>query len=304
MYKTEKKQKSIRKLNKYFGHKTSLSNYTFIRLLGRGGFSVVYLVKHIKTGKVYAMKCIKKYKKGKDKTKQILREINVLHTLKHPNIIKIYDWFHDDKKIYIILEYIDGKDLSSFFKRELPTEDDAIYIIKQIISAIKHCHNNNVVHRDIKLGNILIDEDLNVKLTDFGLCTYKNHPNELFFDNVGTIRFTSPELLMKNGYNEKNDIWALGITIYVLLTGIYPYDGTTKKEIINNIKHEPIEFNDLPLNNAQINLLQQLLQKNPDNRPNINQISSHHWLNPSFISTPTYSRNKYSHHSYTSSYSE
>jgi serine/threonine protein kinase len=262
----------------------SLSDFKILKVLGRGGFSTVYQAKHHKNKLIYALKCIKKVSKDKrgiyrNKTSMIHHEINILLKLNHPNIIRLFDWFEDRDNIYLVLEYITGKDLDCFFNRELATEKHAIHIIVQISNAIKHCHDNNVIHRDIKTGNILVDENLNVKLTDFGLSTIKSHPMDIFFDNVGTAYYISPELLLKKGYNEKVDTWALGITIYYLLTGQYPFKDMKRKDIFRKIRKNSVNYDTYILKEDQINLLKNLLIKDPHKRFNIDDVLNHNWLN-------------------------
>lgn len=261
-----------------------ISDFEKLKTLGEGGFSIVYLVRHLKNKKTYALKCMNKIKKGKngekkDRSSMIYHEIDILSKLNHPNVIRLFDWFEDKDKIYLVMEFVNGKDLGYYFDRELPDEKHAIHIIKQISEAIKYCHDNGIIHRDIKSSNILIDKDLNIKLTDFGLSAIKSHPLDTFFGYAGTAYFISPELLSKTGYNEKVDIWALGVTIYFLLTGEYPFKGKKRKDLFKKIKNDTINFENYILKEDQINLLKNLLNKNPNERFNIDEIIKHPWLN-------------------------
>ena len=255
-----------------------VDDYEKIKVLGKGGFSIVNLVKYKENGKLYAMKCVNKIRNGKNKIKKIHREIYSLLKLNHPNIIHLYGWFEDSKKIYLIFEHIRGSDLSTFFEKDLPTEQDAIYIIKQILHAVKYCHENNIIHRDIKLGNILIDSNLHVTLIDFGLCAIKHHHDELFFEYAGTARFTAPDILNGKGYNEAVDLWSIGITVYYILTKSYPFNGHNRKEIFKQIKNYPVDYPD-SLNFNQIDFIKKLLYKNSHKRFNIHQALQHHWIN-------------------------
>lgn len=260
-------------------HKAKLSDYEVGKKLGKGGYSTVFLARHKKTDVLYALKCINRFRKKSDKTSQIRKEIAVLLKLKHNNVIKLYDWFEDKNKIYLVLEYIDGKDLAAFFKKEIPIEKDAIYIIRQICEALRYCHQHKIVHRDIKLGNILINQNNQVKLTDFGLCATKKTDDDTFRDEVGTVRFTSPELLNRQPYNEKVDLWALGITIFIMLTGQYPFDGDDKESIFKRIKADVVDYDEVSLTNLQRDLISKLLVKDPAKRIDIDQVLAHPWFN-------------------------
>lgn len=255
-------------------------DYYFVKILGKGGFSIVYLVKDKKDLKYYALKKIKKIRKGKDKTQSIYKEILALMILKHPNIIKFYGWFENNKYIYLLIENFVGPDLNYFFKNDTPDNHDAIIIFRQIFNTIKFCHDNNIIHRDIKLKNILIDSNLNIKIIDFGLCFFINNNNSLTYDFCGTPLFTSPDILFGNGYDFSTDLWSLGVTLYYIMVKKYPITGANKKELFYNIKYKLIDFN-LNLDNNLLDLLSKLLHKNPKKRININDVINHPWLNNS-----------------------
>jgi len=254
-----------------------LEDFDIIKELGKGGYSVVYLVQHIDTGKRYALKCAMKMKKGKDRTKRLRQEITALEDLNHKRIIGLRGWFEDDEQIYLVLQYISGRDLSKFFKKQLPSRKTTADIILQIIDALKYCHDNNIIHRDMKLENILITKDLKIKLTDFGLCGVKSG-NKLFYDEVGTARYTAPELLLKKGYDESIDVWGIGVILFMLLTGKYPFDGSCKESIFKRILHKNIDYSKYNLNTDEIHLLKRLLCKDPRYRIQLDDISKHQWF--------------------------
>ena len=256
----------------------SVDEFNVIGELGRGGYSVVYLVKHIKTGKKYALKCAMKFKKGRDRSDRTLQEILVLSELKHPSVIRLVGWFENEENIYLVLSYVPGRDLSKFFRDKPPTRDLAASIILQIVEGIKYCHSRGVIHRDMKLENILIKDDMTIKLTDFGLCAIKTHRDEYFNDEVGTVRYTAPELLSGEGYDESVDVWGIGVILFTLLTGQYPFDGSRKSNIFKRIVKKHIDYSQYDLSDEEINLLKRLLCKNPRYRININDIERHAWF--------------------------
>ena len=249
----------------------SIEEFNIIERLGSGGYSVVYLVQNKKSGRKYALKCADRFKKGKDRSERTYTEIKVLEKLKHKNIIRLKGWFEDKNTVYLVLEYISGKDCSKFFKHTLPDKTQIKYIMKQLIEAVLYTHSKNIAHRDIKLENILIDENFNIKLTDFGLCGIKKNKYDMFDTSLGTVRYTAPELL-DGSYNESIDIWGIGVILFMLLTGGFPFDGSSKSKIFLRIKEKNIHYSKYNLERKEIKLLKALLQKDPDNRIEIEDI--------------------------------
>lgn len=258
------------------------SEFKVLKELGKGGYSTVYLVEHKKTKIKYALKCAYKVKRvggqDRDRSARTRTEIEVLDYLDHPNIVKLEGWFEDDDNIYLVLEHLRGKDLSNFFKKDLPTHKDAIKVIKQVVEALKYCHNKGVIHRDIKLDNILIDKTLTIKITDFGLCTVRRSAKEIHYSQVGTVRYTAPEIIAEEGYNHLVDIWCLGIVIFMLLTGRYPFDGSNRKKVFRRILNKEIKWENYDLSEYAIDLLENILIKDPSYRLSLDQILEHPWI--------------------------
>jgi len=258
---------------------SNVEEFLIIEELGHGGYSNVYLVEHKKSGKRYALKCAFKYKKGKNKSRRTYMEIKVLQKLEHKNVISLKGWFEDDDTIYLVLELIKGKDLTKFFNIEPPSKEQIKFIFRQLIEALLYTHNKKVIHRDLKLENILIDDDLNIKLTDFGLCTIKKDDFSIFSTKLGTVRYSAPEMLMENDYNESIDIWAIGIILFKLITGKYPFDGSTKSKIFRRIQYKKINWSKYYLERKEENLLRKLLKKDPYQRIEIEDILNHSYFN-------------------------
>jgi len=267
--------KSDISLNEQF---LGVDEFEIISELGKGGYSIVYLVRHKMSGDKYALKCAMKFNKGKDRSKRIRQEISVLEDLRHHGIIRLRGWFEDEENIYLVLEYITGRDLSKYFRQDLPDKKTTANIIHQIVRSLKYCHRKGIVHRDIKLENILIDSKMRIKLTDFGLCAIKSGDGDYFYDEVGTARYISPELLEEKGYNESVDVWGIGIILFMLLTGKYPFDGSKRKSIFRRILHKDIDYEKYHLTKDEIHLLKRLLCKNPRYRIQLDDISKHQWI--------------------------
>ena len=230
--------------------------------------------------------------------KKITYETNLMKKLNHPNITKILELFEDKDYILIIMEYINGGNLFSFVKkRRKVSEKTAKFLFKQIILGIKHIHSHNIVHRDIKLENILIDLNNNIKICDFGIGRVLTSPDQLLFDQCGTPMYIAPEILLstkETGYKGfPVDIWSSGIALYILLSGTLPFsfkNGSSisieESEKNNHNNTEELQFaivNNEPkyienISEEARDLLRGLLNKNPEKRLTCNEILAHPWL--------------------------
>ena len=228
-------------INKYFNkHKkypnTSLQFYKYGRLIGQGAFGKVNLGLNILTGRIVAVKSFDKNNSELtgDNMKKILYETDLMKKLNHPNITKILEMFEDEKYFMIIMEYINGGNLFSFVKkRRKLSEKTAKFLFRQIILGIKYIHEQNIVHRDIKLENLLIDLNNNVKICDFGIGRRIKNKNQLLHDQCGTLMYMAPEILLSSkekGYEGfPVDIWSSGISLYIMLSGALPFNYKNKK---------------------------------------------------------------------------
>ena len=224
-------------------------NYKIINKLGKGSFGSVFKVKNKITGEIRAMKIIKNSPTNDNSqaiSTKFLKEIQVLKELEHPNIIKIFEYFIDNKYHYIITELLTGGELyESILKFQKFNEKKAAYIMKQILSALNYLHSKGIVHRDIKPENILVQkitkkdnknslDEIHIKLIDFGASNFFKE-NEILTLKVGSPYYIAPEVLNKS-YNEKCDIWSAGVVLYVMLTGNFPFVGKTSQKLFENIK--------------------------------------------------------------------
>lgn len=255
-----------------------IHDYEKIKKLGEGGYSEVFLVRNKNNGKEYALKVISRYVNRKDKRDRILQEIKVLKMCDHPNIIKLYDWFEYGGNYHLVLEYINCRDLGHKFADNIPDQNEALSIIRQIASAIKYCHDKNIIHRDIKLANVLIDNNGNIKLTDFGLCIIKKYKDDVYRTDAGTMKFKAPEIFLRHDYNESIDIWSFGVLIYVLLIGKYPFDGNKEEIIRKEIIRGRVPLRHESLTQPQMHLLKHMLVIDPVDRYTINDVVNHNWL--------------------------
>ena len=213
--------------------------YEFIEIIGKGSFGTVHKVKNKKTGEQRAIKIIPKQTKGILMEKKIITEIELLEQIDHPNIIKLYEFYDLEDKICIVSELGNGGPLSKYKGSPKMTSELEIAIIMfQLLSAVNYCHNKNLMHRDIKPDNILVENKqqqghFHIKLIDFG--TAKMYLNSEQTQVIGSAHFIAPEVLLGN-YTHKCDLWSCGIVLYYLLTTKYPFDAKNKNDIYTKIK--------------------------------------------------------------------
>jgi len=277
-----------------------IDEYTITKLIGRGAFGDVYLGSKKGSPTKYAFKKINKakYLRNPKASKYLENEISILKDVNHPNIIKIYDVKETLKDVYIITEYYNGGTLEYFlYKNKNLTEEIVQYMMKQVIEAVKYLHNKKIMHRNINLDNILIDyEDLNdkdnnnivrgkIKIIDFGFARYLKK-GELSKSILGSPLYMSPLLLSKlnklkdyedSGYDEKEDIWSLGIICYELLVGKNPFHFNSMKELLDKM-NKWYYFVPTTLSKESISFLNCMLQFNSKKRLGLDKLYKHKFL--------------------------
>ena len=207
----------------------AINNYKLDKMLGQGSYAVVKLAEHKVTGEKVAIKTYEKYRLADPrKMKNVRREIEILKSMDHPNIIKLYDSCENNKQIHLIMEYIGKNSLHAFLKartnRRLE-EHEAKKIYAQVCKGIAYCHSKNIVHRDLKLENIIIDDNKNIKIIDFGFSIVVS-PDKTLNIFCGTPSYMAPEIVSKKDYKgHLTDTWALGILLFTLLCGHFPFRG-------------------------------------------------------------------------------
>lgn len=238
IYETKKEIKISFKKNQV-APKTELRFYKVGRLLGRGGFGKVNLGLHKLTRRLVAIKSInKRFLVDERSKRKIENETRLLKMMRHESVIKLYETFETDKHFLFIMEICVGGDLLSYTrKRKCLPEKVAKHMFYQIVIGLGYIHSRNVIHRDIKLENLLIDNMGHVKIADFGVGTYWPDKTKVCKDNCGTLAYLAPEVVSNHGYTDgKIDIWAAGVTLFALLYGSVPFRGANRKEVIENIR--------------------------------------------------------------------
>ena len=265
------------------------SHYKILSFLGEGSYGKVFKAREISTGRVIA---VKKMSIGDSQSKynKIIKEINLLKSLDHPNIVKYYDFFQEEEYIYLMMEYLEGCTLKQYIKNnENISEDNARIIIKQLLTALSYLHYTcDICHRDVKPENIMFKEknDINhLKLLDFGL-SLDSFESKKHLENCGTLVYMAPELLNNIKYTKGVDVWSVGIILYMLLMkGKNPFynKGDSRETIIKNIRNNNVIFSFDNDNLNQISkmgkdLINKLLKKNPLYRYTIRSALEHPWI--------------------------
>ncbi|MFB1081158.1 Stk1 family PASTA domain-containing Ser/Thr kinase [Jeotgalibacillus sp. JSM ZJ347] len=212
--------------------------YKVLRSIGSGGMANVYLARDMILDRDVAVKVLRMdYVSEGNMLKRFQREAQSATSLTHPNIVSMYDVGDEDDYYFLVMEYVEGMTLKQYIQEHSPLAlDDAIHIMLQLTSAIAHAHHNGIIHRDIKPQNILIDQEGNIKITDFGIAMALSATAITQTNSVmGTVHYLSPEQARGGTASKKSDIYSLGIVMYELITGTLPYEGETPISIA--LKH-------------------------------------------------------------------
>jgi serine/threonine protein kinase len=252
-----------------FEAQPSLNFHDFeaIQMLGRGSFGEVFLVRMRSDGKKYAMKVLRKDKIfGGNLVKYALVERNVLSVIKHPFIVSLSFAFQSPQKLYLVLDYCAGGNLTSYILRQRHfNESIAKFYLCEIILALEELHKNGIIYRDLKPDNVVIDADGHAMLTDFGLSKQGISDNISAKSFCGSIAYLAPEMIKRRGHGKAVDWYLLGVILYEMLIGVPPFYSNNKDQLFYNIEHmKPV----IPprLSEAAGHLIRKLLKKDPERR--------------------------------------
>ena len=225
------------------------------------------------------MKVFEKLHLSQDDEDNIAREVAILQSIHHPNIIKIINYYNEENFYYIVLELAEGGELfDRIIMKEYYNEKDARDVILTLINAIKFCHDNDIIHRDLKPENILLlskDEDTHIKIADFGFAT-KSHGHSLH-EYMGSKGYIAPEILERKNYGKEVDMWAIGVITFILLSGYPPFGEDSKEEM----KHAEFAFNVKYWSNVSDDakdFIKALIKVDPEQRLTATACLEHKWL--------------------------
>ncbi|OHT16813.1 AGC family protein kinase [Tritrichomonas foetus] len=245
--------------------------YIYKSPVGKGGFASVHLVTSERYNVDFAVKISEKPKGEKGEVNDA--EISNLIQLSHPNIISMYEYFTDSVFLYIILEYCPGGSLCDLVKKTGPLRGKVLaHCCKEILLALKHCHDRNIAHRDLKPANVLIDRNNRCKLADFGLSDDLSLKHSMTWG--GTRPYMAPELIIRSKYDLlKADIWALAVTFYQLASGNYPWNISNPKEMNLAISMRIVSYNSIESHSKDlVFLLKSMFEVTPANRPSVDDL--------------------------------
>ena len=278
-------------INTYFNsphkeNKNKLSYYEIGKIIGKGAYAVVKICKNKITQEKFAMKIYeKKNLNDSIKKKCVAKEIEILKKLNHPNIAKLYDTIITEKYILLIQELVNGISLREYYNTEIRNQKIIsekklkllTIIFKQIFSAFDYIHKKNIAHRDIKLENILLTKNNEIKIIDFGFGMYnpRNHLQKFF---CGTPNYMAPEIIMKKEYDgQMADVWSLGILIYKLFCADFPFKGKNEKELYKQIIRGKYKIKEYVPDYVK-SIIEKTIKIKPKERITCEEILLSHWL--------------------------
>lgn len=213
--------------------------------LGKGAFSVVKVAKSYKDRKSYAVKIVTKASLNEEDEEALQQEIEILQSLEHPNIIKLFEVFRETDYVYLVQEMMVGGELfERIAKKDSYCEKEARDVSKILFEAISYCHSKKIAHRDLKPENLLLvekHENTRLKIADFGFAKREEKPFSLT-TQCGTPAYVAPEILNRKAYGKEVDNWSLGVIVYVLLGGYPPFTGSTNKVLFGKIRKGQYDF--------------------------------------------------------------
>ncbi|XP_053505363.1 aurora kinase A isoform X2 [Ictalurus furcatus] len=255
----------------------SLENFDIGRALGKGKFGSVYLARERQTKFILALKVL--FKKQLEKAgveHQLRREVEIQSHLRHPNILRLYGYFHDSARVYLILEFAPKGELYGELQRCRMFDDQrsATYIM-ELADALYYCHSKKVIHRDIKPENLLLGANGELKIADFGWSVHT--PSSRRSTLCGTLDYLPPEMIEGKTHDEKVDLWSLGVLCYEFLVGNPPFETKSHEETYRKISRVEFTYPSHVSEGAR-DLINRLLKHNPMHRLPIQGVLTHHWV--------------------------
>ncbi|CAM9176610.1 unnamed protein product, partial [Hapterophycus canaliculatus] len=262
---------------------SSLDFYRLGKVVGEGSFAQVRVAWHKLTGQRVAVKTYEKAKiKDENQWKRISQEVKLMEKLNHPRVIRLFETAESSKRIHLVMEYADGGNLCSYVKRRKRLDEgEAQRIFQELLEGVEYMHGVDIVHRDIKLENVLLGGNgrTNAKLVDFGFSAHVKN-RRLLHVFCGTPSYMAPEIIKRQEYEGKPvDIWSLGVVLYAMLCGCFPFSGPRYPELYKNISKGVFRLPDW-LSPTAISLIRGMLATEPTRRFTLRQVCAHPWALP------------------------
>ncbi|XP_062213238.1 serine/threonine-protein kinase Aurora-3-like isoform X3 [Phragmites australis] len=256
----------------------SMSDFEIGKYIGEGKFGKVYLAREKQSGYVVALKVMYKAKLEKYRFHAHLRrEIEIQHGLDHPNVLRLFAWFHDDERVVLVLEYAARGELYKVLRASGHfTERTAATYVASLAAALAYCHKKQVIHRDIKPENLLLDIEGRLKIADFGWAARSNAKRHTL---CGTIDYLAPEMVEKKAHDHAVDNWTLGILCYEFLYGSPPFEADEQDDTLRRIVTVDLTFPSTHYVSAEAkDLISKLLVKDSSKRLSLEDIMKHPWI--------------------------
>ncbi|XP_059457919.1 serine/threonine-protein kinase Aurora-3 [Corylus avellana] len=256
----------------------SMQDFEIGKPLGKGKFGRVYLAREAKSKYIVALKVIFKEQLEKYRIQhQLRREMEIQTSLRHPNILRLYGWFHDPERIFLILEYAHGGELYGKLRKtgHLSENQAATYILS-LTQALAYCHEKDVIHRDIKPENLLLDHEGRLKIADFGWSVQSRSKRHTM---CGTLDYLAPEMVENKAHDYAVDNWTLGILCYEFLYGVPPFEAESQTDTFRRIMKVDLSFPSTPCVSEEAkDLILRLLVKDSSKRLSLQKIMEHPWI--------------------------
>ena len=258
---------------------TSSDFYKIGKVMGKGAFGKVNLAIHRLSEKFVALKSINKtYLSEEASKRKVMQEFNILRRTRHRNIVRLYESFETQQHIVFVMEICGAGDLLTYVRRRRKLKEDvAKHVFRQIIEGLKYCHSKNILHRDIKLDNILLTSEGDVKICDFGVSKLVKK-GEIMTEQCGTPAYIAPEVFENKGYEGyASDAWSAGVVLYAMLYGTVPFKASNMTELQKQITKCQTTFKD-EISEEAISLLKGILERDPTKRLTTTEILRHPWM--------------------------
>jgi len=257
----------------------TLDDFDIGRPLGKGKFGNVYLAREKASKYIVALKVLFKSQLQKAQVEhQLRREIEIQSHLRHPNILRLFGYFYDETRIYLILEFAPRGELYKSLQKQPKGRFDeprSSKYIRQMADALRYCHSKKVIHRDIKPENLLLDMKGDIKIADFGWSVHA--PTSRRATMCGTLDYLPPEMIEGNMHDEKVDLWSLGVLTYEFLVGKPPFEAESNNETYRRITRVDLRFPPHVSDGAR-DLITQFLRKDPNQRITLDKCLDHPWI--------------------------
>jgi serine/threonine protein kinase len=265
-----------------------VGQYQLGRTLGEGTFGKVKYAEHVVTNGAVAIKVLEKEKIQKQNMgEQIRKEISIMKKIKHRYVVEMIEVLASKSKIFIVLELVQGGELfNKIVDMGKMPEDQALFYFRQLVTGIAYCHRAGVCHRDLKPENLLLDENGNLKISDFGLSSLYvgdsadngTTRTQILHTTCGTPNYVAPEVLADQGYDgKKADVWSIGVILYVLLAGFLPFDEKTIVQLFSKIQKAEFEYPKWFSSGAR-SLLNRMIEADPKKRITLMEVKSNEWI--------------------------